>query len=200
MKRILLVIMVFALGAGYVKANTTIFYDDFNTENGGVANNGTLNYNSFTNWSVSGGTVDLIGNGYYDFLPGNGLYVDMDGSSGNAGIMTTNLNLNAGIYLLSFDLAGNQRNANSEQVDVKVGALFSNSYSLSQNVPFTTFTGFFNVVTPGIYSLSFEGIGSDNIGMLLDNVSVSVIPAPGAILLGSLGAGLVGWLRRRKSI
>ena len=183
-----------------MKANTTIFSDDFNTENGGVANSGTLNYNSFANWTVSGGTVDLIGNGYYDFLPGNGLYVDMDGTSSNAGIMTTNLNLNAGTYILSFDLAGNQNNSNSEQVDVKVGALFSDSYSLSQNVPFTTFTEFFNVVTPGIYSLSFEGIGGDNVGMLLDNVSVSTIPAPGAILLGSFGAGFVGWLRKRKII
>jgi hypothetical protein len=34
----------------------------------------------------------------------------------------------------------------------------------------------------------------------LDDINLSVVPVPGALVLGGLGAGIVGWLRRRKTI
>ncbi len=129
------------------------------------------------------------------------VYLDMDGSSGVAGTISTStsLNLAAGTYTLSFDLAGNQRSNAAESVAVTLGA-FSETFSLNRMDPFTTYTRTFTV-SDGTYNLSFAGSGGgDNVGMLLDNVNVSVVPVPGAFLLGSLGLGFAAWrLKRRKT-
>lgn len=47
----------------------------------GTSPHAVLNYDGFINWDVIAGWVDLIGLGLWDIRPGNGLYVDMSGTS-----------------------------------------------------------------------------------------------------------------------
>ena len=42
------------------------------------------------------------------------------------------------------------------------------------------------------------GLGQETYKM--DDMVYSAVPAPGAILLGMIGTGVVGWLRRRQSL
>jgi hypothetical protein len=50
-----------------------------------------------------------------------------------------------------------------------------------------------------IMSAALTFTGAD-VGTGIDNVSFATVPAPGAFVLGSLGMGMVGWFRRRKSL
>jgi len=180
-------------GASTAQA-AVVFSDDFNADTLG------LNYTGFVNgWTVSDGTVDLIGTGFFDLHPGNGNYVDLDGSTSNAGVLTQSLSLTAGVtYTASFSLGGSNR-GDTNLVDVMFGTSLSNFTLLSAD-PLATQSISFTPGSDGTYTLSFSNGGGDNLGAILDNVMVSTpaIPEPETYALMLAGLGLMAAVARRR--
>lgn len=179
---------------------TVIFQDNFDSE-AGAPGQSSLNYNSFTNWTVSDGTVDVVSNGGWGIncVGNTGKCVDLDGSSGNAGIFTsTALTLTAGEYLLSFDISGNQRGGAADNLLVTLGGFFNDSFSLSPLDPWVTVTHSFTVSSTSSNSFIFNHAGGDNVGIMLDNVSlVRAVPEPATIAMFGLGLLGVGFARKK---
>ena len=181
----------------------TVFSDNFDSDNLG------LNQTTFNGgWTVTSGSVDLIGQGgIFDLLPGNGRYVDLDGSTGLSGTFDNQVLFSAlTTYTLSFDLAGSQR-GDTNVVDVIFGTA-SQSYTMNSLDPFTTYMLSFTTNGAANYQIFFKNDGGvnetgDNIGALLDNVKVttelSEVPVPAALPLMASALGIFGLSRRRKS-
>jgi hypothetical protein len=145
-------------------------------------------------------SVDLIGTGgSFDFYPGNGNYVDLDGSTGSgnnpAGIVKSIATFAAGQYSLTFDLGGNARGAPAQTTTIQLGSFIDN-IMLNSGAPFTLVT--LNFTTNG-GTLMFTDQGpSDQQGNILDNVTLTSTPLPAALPLFTGGLGLLGMFSRRR--
>ncbi len=155
-------------------ASGLVFEDNFEQENNGEV---ATEYTKFAKWNVTKGSVDLIGRKPFKFIDNiDGLYVDLDGTSVSAGTLETKdeFTFNPGdVFNLSVQLAGSQKGLVDDSVEVSLGNLFKETLTLSPNQPFTTYTKTIRAKEKGTMKLAFAGVGGDNIGLLLDNVSLS---------------------------
>lgn len=179
-----------------------IFQDNFDGENGGV---GQLNYNALAQWNVNQDSVDLIGNGLYDFYPGRGLFLDLDGTTGSAGNsqIATKVSFGPGNYNLSFFLGNNPGSGSTtNQLKVELGD-WSAIYNTSNSIPAANINISFSTAVAG--ALTFTQFGpSDQQGSILDSVELTEVtksaetPEPSSWAMLAAGAALVSVRRFRK--
>ena len=159
---------------------------------------------SFTSLSTGGGSTDLIGTGFFDFYPGNGNYVDLDGSSGSgnnpAGTLQSVASFGAGTYTVSFDLGGNARGQANQTTVVTLGGTTIATLNLNSSDPLTLYT--YTFTTTGGNLVFTENGPSNQQGNILDNVTLSSVPEPATwalMLIGFGGLGAAMRVSRRKA-
>ncbi len=179
-----------------LKAQVPLFFDGFLTDNAGAPAN---DFNGFIQWTVTNGSVDLVGGN----VPGvddpamGGRFVDLAGSSNDPGEFTTKVPLifAAGVtYNLSFVYSNTGGAMN--QATATIGSQLFNIVATNAN--FVSFSQDFSFATMTTATLSFLdlGVGMDNFGVGIDDVQISqVVPEPGPIALLTLGGAL--FLARR---
>ncbi len=183
------------------------FFDEFFTDHLSMpgdnipGNNTATPPAGFVQWSVTGGSVDLIGG----IVPlglqpdTGGRFVDLGGSTGQPGLFATNPGFNflAGVtYNLSFLYVSTGTFFNAtvptlENARVTIGSLsFDVSTSSGSFQPFSRDFSFADLTSA---PLTFRDLGADNSGLGIDRVMVMpTVPEPGSLALLATGALLLG--------
>lgn len=170
---LLLLVLLLALPPS-ASAQTSMFEDTFDSELVG------LNITALTNWIVTG-NLDVIGSGppsFFDLYSGNGNYLDMDGSCGNASIESKMMfNLSPGTYELSFELGNNPYGGGVNGLMVQLGSAYSESFSTpAGSPPLTLVTRQITVAAPTVARITFAETGLPSCGgSILDDVRLVLL-------------------------
>jgi hypothetical protein len=203
MKKAMLFLGAF-LFASSTSAAITSLVDGF--ENDVRENTGSgflgLNQENFNNWEVVDGTVDLKKTGTWQVTCYAGeLCVDLDGSTADAGKLRSKDEFEAGNYVVSFAYSGSQRDFADLVDSFKVQFLTAGGLIFEKDV---AWSDDWTVFTTSLFlsddaKIQFNVLGGDNVGVLVDNISVSQVPVPAAAFL--FAPALLGFmgLRRRKA-
>lgn len=157
---------------------------------------GAFNYDGFANWDVENGYVDLQGAGFFDYLPGNGMYVDLISGMQPSGSSNGRLVLKDAEaiaieegkdYRLTVSLAGNQQVDRSDTVKVQVFYKLADVdetpvYLLNQVIGISDYTSDFSN-----HSFAFTADADRTVWIAIQQVNVPTGDyARAGVLLGSV--------------
>jgi beta propeller repeat protein len=164
---------VFVFGAPdfwTVTPSNVLLSDNFDGENGGVPV-GNGQYTALQNFNITRGTIDLLGNGYLDCIPGNGLYLDLDGATHQAARLEskTEFALTPGWYRVALRVG----NCSAEQntLNLYVGSHYLGTITRGPGpIDFSRFEYPVQVTTAENSRIIIDHDGGDNNGLFLDLV------------------------------
>ena len=195
-------VSVCALGATPASA---AFFSGFEADAGLSAGQWTVMNPSFDGWDVTSGPGIEVQNG---FVGGANAYegnqkVELDSHGGqntNSGMEQT-VTLAKGSYEFSFAYLGRTSDANTNGIGYSLspGVLGISSVTGVQAAGWTIITHMFHLTEETDVTMAFWAKGlDDTLGGYIDNVRISAVPLPPAVMLfGAALAGL-GWLGRRR--
>lgn len=188
------IVLALAVG-GAAHAANLVSDGDFTTPSGGATFTTYSAGSSFGPWTVTSGSIDLIG-GYWQNPTTPGGSVDVDGVQ--PGAFDQSIATGTGEYKLTFDLSGNPDGPPpTKTLQVTVGsATQTYTYTIGTNthanMMYDPESLVFHATGPTTLTFtSLDGAGSP-FGPVVGNVSITAVPEPASWALMLVGLGAMG--------
>jgi choice-of-anchor C domain-containing protein len=195
--------LALALGGGAHAATNLVTDGDFNSPSGGNAFHPFSAGSSFGPWTVSSGSVDLVGGFWQEPTPGAGS-VNVNGHSD--GSFGQSIATGPGTYTLTFDLSGDpQGRPGTKSLEVSVGDItktftFTTGANSRANMMYVPESLTFKATGPTTLTFTSLDQPSSPFGPVVADVAIDAVPEPAAWALMMLGLGAMGGaLRSRRS-